>query len=470
MSEEQQAFDVAVIGGGPGGYVAAIRAAQLKQKVALIEKEPVLGGTCVRVGCIPSKALLESSEMFYQSKHHFADHGISAGELDIDISQMMSRKTSIVKELTDGLNMLMNKNKITVFNGFGSFVSANEIAVALNDGTQTTIQAKSTIIATGSVPIELPHAKFDGKHIISSTEALALESVPGEMLVIGAGAVGLELGSVWCRLGAKVTVVELLPEITPFADKQMSRELRRALEKQGLNILLKHKMTKASVENEKATIVVEDENGTEHTLSADCMLVAVGRKAFSDRLGVEQAGVAVGERGKIAVDSHFRTNISNIYAIGDVIDGPMLAHKAEDEGVAVADIIAGHVGHVNYDLIPNIVYTEPELAMVGWTEEQAKEKGHTVKTGKYRFIANGRAKTLGSVDGLVKIIADKETDRVLGVHIVGPRASDMIAEAVIAMEFSASAEDIARTCHAHPTLSEVMKEAAMAVDRRAIHG
>lgn len=467
MSQE---FDVTVIGGGPGGYVAAIRCAQLGMTTAVVEKETQLGGTCVRVGCIPSKALLQSSEFFYQSNHHFHEHGIQNGDVSIDVPTMVNRKTKIVKELTDGLNLLMNKNKIKVFAGFGSLVDANNVHVKMNDGSEENIKSKNIILATGSAPIELPHAPFDGKHIISSTEALEFQSVPKKMLVIGAGAVGLELGSVWSRLGAEVTVVELLPQITPFADKAMSRELLRSLQKQGLQFLLGHKMTAAKVENDQVVIDVEDSKGEVQKLTADCMLVSVGRKPYSEGLALENAGVAYGERGKVGINASFQTNIPNIYAIGDLVEGPMLAHKAEDEGVAVAEIIAGQAVHVNHGTIPNIVYTAPELAMVGLTEEQCKEQGLPIKSGRYKFRANGRAKALGEVDGMVKIIAHAETDRVLGVHIVGPHASDLIAEAVIAMEFSASAEDIARTCHAHPTLSEVVKEAALAVDRRAIHG
>lgn len=464
-------FDLVVIGAGPGGYVAAIRAAQLGLKTALIDKEPVLGGTCVRVGCIPSKALLESSELFWQAHHHFHEHGIALDtrSLSMDLPALMARKDKVVKELTDGLKMLMTKNKIHVFQGFGSFQSPHEIAVDTPQGKEI-LQTKKTIIATGSAPIELPHARFDGSRIISSTEALSLPAVPKHLIVIGAGAVGLELGCVWARLGSEVTVVELLPRIAPFADQQMSELYLRALKNQGLKFLLEHKMTAAHTSDSGVSVTVEDSAGQKQTLEGDHLLVCVGRRAFSEGLHLQAAGLETDKRGKITVDKHFQTSVPSIYAIGDVIDGPMLAHKAEDEGVAAAEIIAGLPGHVNYDAIPNIVYTAPELAMVGIHEQDCQKAGIEYKVGRFAFRNNGRAKALHELEGMVKIIADAKTDRILGVHIVGARASELITEAVVAMEFRASAEDLARICHAHPTLSEIVKEAALAVDRRQIHG
>jgi dihydrolipoamide dehydrogenase len=461
-------YDVAVIGAGPGGYVAAIRAAQLGKKIALIEKRGTLGGTCLNVGCIPSKALLESSELYSVTQHKMASHGISVGEATIDVATMQQRKSKIVSELVGGVAMLMKKNKIDVYDGHGRFSSRKRIVVTASDDSTQEIEADNTIIATGSDVIELPFMPFDGERIISSTEALELDAVPEHLIVIGAGAIGLEMGSVWARLGAKVTVVELMPSILPFADAEMAKTLHRVLKKQGLEFKLGCKVTGADVSGDKVTLRYED-NGAPMTVEGDRVLVAVGRRPYVDGLGLDAIGIET-ERGRVPVDAHLRTAAPNIYAIGDVVVGPMLAHKAEDEGVAVAEIICGKPGHVNYEAIPNIVYTWPELAQVGLTEQEAKDKGHEVNVGKYRFVANGRAKTLGDTDGLCKIVADARTDRMLGAHIVGPRASDMIAELVVAMEFSASAEDVARSCHAHPTLAEIVKEAAMAVDKRAIHG
>jgi len=463
-------FDVVVIGAGPGGYVAAIRCAQLGLRTAIIEKEDRLGGTCLRVGCIPSKALLESSERVYQLHHSLQEHGIFVGEVRVQLDAMMERKSKIVSDLTSGVKLLMQKNKIQVFHGVGSFCMPGEIEVLSSDGARQNLVTKHTIIATGSAPIALPHAPFDGKWIVSSTEALAFSSVPKHLVVIGAGAVGLEMGCVWSRLGAKVTVIEIFDRITPFADQQIAELFLRSLKAQGIDFLLEHKMTSTRKEGDIIQVEVEDKAGQKHLIEADRVLVSVGRRAYTDELGLEKIGIQTDKRGKIQIDQHFRTSVLGVWAIGDVVEGPMLAHKAEDEGIAVAEIIQGLPGHVNYDAIPNIVYTDPELAMVGQTEEQLKEAGITYKVGRYKFSPNGRAKALGQTEGMVKILAHTTTDQLLGIHIVGPRASELIAEGVLAMEFGASAEDLVRTSHAHPTLSEVIREAAMAVDKRAIHG
>ncbi|MBW2732595.1 MAG: dihydrolipoyl dehydrogenase [Deltaproteobacteria bacterium] len=460
-------YDVAVIGAGPGGYVAAIRAAQLGFSTCLIEKHGALGGTCLNVGCIPSKALLESSELYAIARHKMAEHGIEVGEASMNVARMLGRKEGIVSDLTRGVAALMKKNKVTVLAGKGRFLAAKRIAVEGPGGSQE-IEAEHVVIATGSQSVELPFMPFDGERVISSTEALCLPEVPGHLVVIGAGAIGLELGSVWARLGAKVTVLELLPRVVPLADEEMSKTLQRSLKKQGFVFALGCKVTGAEVKGAKIEVAYDDKKGTAQTMEADHVLVAVGRKPYTDDLGLETLGVQT-TQGRIPVDERFHVGVGNVYAIGDVIRGPMLAHKAEDEGVAVAEIIAGKPGHVNYDVIPNIVYTWPELAQVGLSEQEAKDAGHEVRVGKFRFIANGRAKTMGETEGMAKIVADAKSDRILGAHIVGPRASDMIAELVVAMEFSAAAEDIARTCHAHPTLAEIVKEAALAVDNRPIH-
>jgi dihydrolipoamide dehydrogenase len=460
-------YDVAVIGSGPGGYVAAIRSAQLGLKTALIEKEAELGGTCLNVGCIPSKALLESSELFAQAGHSFADHGIDIPAPKLNLEAMMARKAGVVKELTDGVAMLMKKNKITVLTGRGELLGGGKVVVH-GDG-DTTIEAGSIVLATGSAPVELPFLPFDGDRVLSSTEALSLPAVPKSLLVIGAGAVGLEMGSVWSRLGADVTVVELLPQITPFADKQMASTLQRALASQGLEFRLGAKVTGAKVLKTKVKVTIEDAKGGIDEMDVERVLVSVGRRPYSAGAGLEAAGVEMDDHGRVAIDDHFRTSADGIYAIGDLVRGPMLAHKAEDEGIASAEIIAGKSGHINYDTIPNVVYTDPELAMVGRTEAQLKDDDVPFNTGRFMFRANGRAKSLAQLDGMVKILAHKETDEILGVHMVGPRVSELIAEAVAVMEFRGSAEDLARTCHAHPTLSEVVKEAALAVDKRAIH-
>jgi dihydrolipoamide dehydrogenase len=461
-------FDLVVIGAGPGGYVCAIRAAQLGLEVALVEKHRSLGGTCLNVGCIPSKALLESSELFESTRTRVAEHGVVAGDVTLDLGAMMARKDRIVGELTDGVGLLMKKNKVRVVTGRGELVAANRVAVHGDDGV-TELEAKKVCLAMGSVPATLPFLPMDGDRVVSSTEALAFDTVPKKLLVIGAGAVGLELGSVGRRLGAQVTVVEMLSMVTPFADKQMAKALERALTEQGMDIRLDTRVTAAEVLKTKVKLTVEHSERGAETLEGDRVLVAVGRRPATSGAGLEKAGVALDDAGRVAVDEHLRTNLPNVYAIGDLVRGPMLAHKAEDEGVAVAETIAGLPGHVNYDAIPNVVYTEPELAMVGRTEAELKEAGVPFATGRFMFRPNGRAKAMGHEVGLVKILAHKDTDELLGVHMVGPRVSELIAEAVVAMELRASAEDLARTCHAHPTLTEVVREAALAVDKRSLH-
>jgi len=461
-------FDLVIIGAGPGGYVCAIRAAQLGLKTALVEKRHALGGTCLNVGCIPSKALLESSELFEAAQKHSADHGIVLSEVKLDLEAMLARKGGIVKELTDGVAMLMKKNKVTVLTGRGTLTAPDKLTVS-GDGGDTEVEAKNICLAMGSEAIELPFLPFDGERIVSSTEALDFSSVPKRLVVIGAGAVGLELGSVWRRLGAEVTVVEMLPTITPFADKAMAKSLQRSLADQGMEFHLESKVTAGKVLKKSVKLTIENTKGETEEISCDKVLVAVGRRPVTEGAGLENVGIALDDAGRVAVDDHLRTNTDGIFAIGDLVRGPMLAHKAEDEGIAVAEQLAGMPGHVNYAVIPNVVYTEPELAMVGRTEAELKEAGVNYTSGRFMFRANGRAKSLGQQDGMVKILADKATDRILGVHMVGPRVSELIAEAAVAMEFSASAEDLARTCHAHPTLSEVVKEAALAVDKRALH-
>ena len=467
-----QQFDYTVIGGGPGGYVSAIRAAQLGFKVAVIEKRPTLGGTCVNVGCIPSKALLDSSEKFHAASHEFADHGINVGSVKIDVKKMMERKVKVVKELTDGLDFLMKKNKITVIRGTGQMQKASQdkVEIKVSGETEDTIETKYCIIATGSVPIAIPGMEIDEKQIITSDTAIALEKVPESMTIIGGGVIGLEMGSVWNRLGTKVTIVEMLPDILMGLDGQMRQMARRTLQKQGLDFLFEHKVTEAKAGKKGVDIKVQDKNGEEKSLNSEILLVSVGRKPFTEGLGAENVGVKINDRGRVEVDPHtLQTSVPNIYAIGDVIEGPMLAHKAEEDGVMVAENLAGKSGHVNYNTVPWIVYTWPEIAWVGKSEEELKKEGVEYRTGKYMFRPNGRAKAMGQIDGQVKIIADKRTDTILGVAIVGPNGSELLAEAVVAMEFGGSAEDIARSFHAHPTLSEVMKEAAMDVDKRSIH-
>jgi dihydrolipoamide dehydrogenase len=463
-------YDLVVIGAGPGGYVAAIRASQLGLKVACVEKRPTLGGTCLNIGCIPSKALLDTSELFHLANDRFAKHGIRVNGVEIDVPAMIARKDEVVKGLTGGVAGLFRKNKIDAVYGSATIASPTSVTVKKNDGGEVTLDAKHILLATGSAPIALPFLPFDGKVVVSSTEALCFDKVPKHLIVVGGGYIGLELGSVWKRLGAKVTVIEFLPRIVPMADVEIGAALHKSLVKQGLEFQLETKVTGAKVVGDKATLTAETKDGKPLTYEADRVLVAVGRKAYTEGLGLDAVGVKYDARtGKVATDTHFLTNVPTISAIGDLIDGPMLAHKAEEEGVAVAEILAGKAGHVNYETIPSVIYTWPEMASVGITEEQAKERGIDYRVGKFPFLANGRAKAMDESEGMVKILADAKTDRVLGVHIIGPRASDMIAEAVTTMEFAGSAEDIARICHAHPTLSEAVKEAAMAVDKRAIH-
>lgn len=457
-------FDVIIIGGGPGGYVAAIRAAQLGMKVACVEKRGALGGTCLNVGCIPSKALLESSEKFEDASKHFAEHGID-GSVKLNLKQMMARKSDVVSKLTQGIEGLFKKNKITYIKGLGTITGKNEVSV---EGTK--YAAKNIVIATGSEVTPLNGITIDEKQIVSSTGALELSAVPKHLVVIGAGIIGLELGSVWKRLGAKVTVLEYLDRITPGLDAEIAKNFQKILEKQGIEFKLGQKVTSAVPSKSGVDVTFEPAaGGAVEKLKADVVLVAVGRRAYTDKLGLENVGLTTNKRGQIDTNAHWQTAVPNIYAIGDVIAGPMLAHKAEDEGVAVAEFIAGQKPHVNYNTIPGVVYTHPELANVGKTEEELKATNVAYKVGKFPFMANSRARATGQTDGLVKILADAKTDEVLGVHIIGPQAGNMIHEVCIAMEFGASSEDIARTCHAHPTYNEAVKEAAFAVAGRAIH-
>ncbi len=439
-------------------------------KVACVEKGRTLGGTCLNVGCIPSKAMLDSSELFHLSKERFAKHGIKFDGLSLDLPAMLGRKAEVVKGLTDGVRFLFRKNKVEPVFGTARIAAPDTVQVALSEGGTAELKAQSILIATGSEPVALPFLPFDGRVVVDSTGALSFDRVPEHLVVIGAGYIGLELGSVWRRLGSKVTVLEFLPRITPTADAELGEALLKSLVKQGLEIHLEMKVTGASVEGDGAIVKAQGKDGSESSFACDRVLVAVGRRAYTQGLGLAELGIAVDARtGKVAVDPHFRTSVPTILAIGDVIDGPMLAHKAEDEGIACAELLAGKAGHVNYETIPGVIYTWPEMAGVGQTEEQAKAAGRPYKVGKFPFVANGRAKAMDESEGLVKILADAATDRVIGVHILGPRASEMIAEAVAVMEFAGSAEDIARTCHAHPTLSEATREAALAVNGRAIH-
>jgi dihydrolipoamide dehydrogenase len=463
-------FDLVVIGSGPGGYVAAIRAAQLGMKVACVEKGRTLGGTCLNVGCIPSKAMLDSSELFHLAKERFGKHGIKFDAIKLDLAAMLARKAEVVKGLTDGVRFLFKKNRVETIFGTARVSSPTSVQVALSEGGSLDLQTGHILLATGSEPVNLPFLPYNGRTVVDSTGALAFDKVPDHLVVVGAGYIGLELGSVWRRLGAKVTVIEFLPRIVPTADQEMGELLKKSLAKQGLEFHLETKVTGASIEGDRATVHAEKKDGKKVEFECSRILVAVGRRPFTQGLGLPEVGVAVDAKtGKVLVDSHYQTNVATIRAIGDLIDGPMLAHKAEDEGIACAEILAGKPGHVNYDTVPGVIYTWPELASVGLNEEQAKQQGLTYKVGKFPFLANGRAKAMDETEGLVKILADAATDRVLGVHILGPRASEMIAEAVMVMEFAGSAEDIARTCHAHPTLSEATREAALAVDGRAIH-
>ena len=463
-------FDVVIIGSGPGGYVSAIRCAQLGFKTAIIEKYSTLGGTCLNVGCIPSKALLSSSHHYAEIKH-FADHGIElSGEVKVNLEKMISRKQSVVDQTSGGINFLMDKNKVTVFNGLGSFVDATHVAIAKADGTSETIEAKNIIIATGSKPSSLPFIKIDKERIITSTEALALKEVPKHLVIIGGGVIGIELGQVYLRLGAQVSVVEFMDRIIPGMDGALSKELTKVLKKQGMKFYTSHKVQ--SVERKGDAVIVQAENakGETITLQGDYALVSVGRRPYTDGLNADKAGVKISDRGQVEVNDHLQTSVPNIYAIGDVVRGAMLAHKAEEEGVMVAEILAGQKPHIDYNLIPGVVYTWPEVAAVGQTEEQVKASGIEYKVGSFPFKALGRARASGDLDGFVKIIADAKTDEVLGVHMIGARTADLIAEAVTAMEFKASAEDISRMSHAHPTFAEAVKEAALAAtENRALH-
>lgn len=463
-------FDVTVIGSGPGGYVAAIRCAQLGFKTALIEKYSTLGGTCLNVGCIPSKALLDSSEHFENAKHNFANHGIIINEPKADLARMVARKNEVVEMTTKGINFLMDKNKVTVFEGLGSFESATKIKISKKDGSSESIESKYTIIATGSKPSNLPFITLDKERIITSTEALNLNEIPKHLVVIGGGVIGLELGSVYLRLGSEVTVVEFMDKIIPTMDGALSKELQKVLKKQGMKFMLSTGVQSVERNGDSVKIIAKDKKGEEVSVEGDYVLVSVGRKPYTEGLGLENAGVELDERGRVKVNDHLQTNVANIYAIGDVVKGAMLAHKAEEEGVFVAETLAGQKPHINYNLIPGVVYTWPEVAGVGKTEEQLKEEGKSVKIGNFPMRALGRSRASGDTDGFIKIIADAETDEVLGVHMIGARAADLIAEAVTAMEFRASAEDISRMSHAHPTYAEAIKEAALdATGKRAIH-
>ncbi len=461
-------FQAVVIGGGPGGYVCAIRLAQLGLKTACIESRGSLGGTCLNVGCIPSKSLLNLSEEFYNAQS-LSNKGIEIGEVKLNLSKMMKNKDKAVTILTKGVEFLLKKNKVTYFKGTGSFKSKNDIVIKDKDNKETIIQTEKTIIATGSVPVSLPGIDIDEKVIVSSTGALKLEQVPKKMVVVGGGYIGLEMGSVWSRLGSEVHVVEFLDHITPGMDKEISSEFMKILKKQGINFHMQHKVEKIKKNNNNAIVSTLNENGTKKDFECDVVLISVGRKPNTEGLNLQKIGVELDEKKRVKTDKNFKTNQNNIYAIGDVISGPMLAHKAEDEGIAVAENIAGQSGHVNYDTIPGVIYTSPEVASIGKTEEQLKDLKINYKIGKFSFMANSRAKAIDDTEGFVKILADEKTDKVLGAHLIGPHAGELIGEIGIAMEFGASSEDIARTCHAHPTFSEAVKEAALSVDKRAIH-
>jgi dihydrolipoamide dehydrogenase len=460
-------FDLIIIGSGPGGYVCAIRAAQLGLKTAIVEKDKTLGGTCLNVGCIPSKAMLESSEHYENALHNFGSHGIKLSKIELDLATMLSRKEKVVKDLTQGIAFLMKKNKIEVINGIGRVSSANTVEVKNDKGEISKFETKNIVLASGSIPIELPFLKVDEEKIISSTGALTLKQVPKHLVVIGAGVIGLELGSVWKRLGAEVTVIEYANKICGTLDSGIATQFHKILSKQGIKFLLEKKVTGAQITNQGITIHHEAvSDGAKGELKADVVLVAIGRKAYSDGLGLKELGITQDKAGRVVVNSRYQTNIPSICAIGDLITGPMLAHKAEEEGVAVAEYLAGKHGHVNYDTVPSVIYTWPEVACVGLSEEQLKEKNIPYVAGAFPFAANGRAKASGYTEGQVKILAHKETDKILGVHIIGPRASEIISEAVVAMEFGGSSEDLARSFHAHPTLAEAIREAALACDQR----
>lgn len=455
-------YDIIVIGSGPGGYIAAVRASQLGKKVAIIEKYATLGGTCLNVGCIPSKALLDSSHHYYDAVHHFEEHGISVENPTFDFQKMIDRKAKVVETTTGGIKYLMDKNNIDVYEGLGSFEDATHVKVTKNDGSSEVIEGTNIIIATGSKPSSLPFISIDKERVITSTEALKLKEVPKHLIVIGGGVIGLELGSVYKRLGANVTVVEYAPTITPTMDKDVSKELTKVLKKQGVKFNVSHGVTSVERNGDEVIVKANNKKGEEVTFTGDYCLVAVGRRPFTDGLGLENAGVKVTERGQIEVNDHLQTNVANIYAIGDVVRGAMLAHKAEEEGVVVAEYLAGQKPHIDYNLIPGIIYTWPEVAAVGKTEAELKDANIDYKAGKFSMRALGRSRASGDIDGFVKVLADKNTDEVLGVHMVGARVADLIMEMAVAMEFRASAEDIARICHGHPTYSEAVKEAAKA--------
>jgi len=461
-------FQAVVIGGGPGGYVCAIRLSQLGFKTACIESRGALGGTCLNVGCIPSKSLLNLSDDFHKAKN-LSNKGIEIGEVKLNLSKMMKNKEKAVTVLTKGVEFLFKKNKVAYFKGVGSFKNKNEILIKDENDKEVSIFADKIIIATGSIPSSLPGIKFDEKVIVSSTGALRLEKVPKKLVIVGGGYIGLEMGSVWSRLGSEVHVVEFLDHITPGMDKEISNEFMKILKKQGINFHLRHKVEGIKKNKLGAIVSTKAENGSIKDFECDVVLISVGRKANTQGLKLEEVGVILDDKKRVKTNKSFQTNLDNIYAIGDVITGPMLAHKAEDEGIAVAENIAGQSGHVNYDTIPGVIYTTPEVASIGKTEEQLKDKKINYKIGKFSFMANSRAKAINESEGFVKILADNQTDKVLGAHLIGPHAGELIAEIAIAMEFGASSEDIARTCHAHPTFSEAVKEAALSVDKRAIH-
>ena len=463
-----QKFHAVVIGGGPGGYVCAIRLAQLGLKTACVESRGSLGGTCLNVGCIPSKNLLNLSENFHKAKN-FSNLGIETGQVKLNIEKMMKNKDKAVTVLTKGVEFLFKKNKVTYFKGTGSFKSPNQISIIDDKKKETILETQKIIISTGSEPVSLPNVKFDEKIILSSTGALSLKSVPKKMIIVGGGYIGLEMGSVWSRLGSEVHVIEFLENITPGMDKEISKEFMKILKKQGINFHMQTKVESIKNNKKSAKVSLLDKDRKKSELECDVVLISVGRKANTKNLKLDSIGVLLDEKKRIKVNKNFETNVKNIYAIGDVISGPMLAHKAEEEGIAVAEIISGQSGHVNYDVIPGVIYTSPEVATVGKTEEQLKSLGIKYKVGKFPFIANSRAKAINEPEGFVKILADEKTDKILGVHMIGPHVGEIIGEIAVAMEFGASSEDIARTCHAHPTFSEAVKEAALSIDKRAIH-
>ncbi len=465
MSEKFQSI---VIGGGPGGYVCAIRLSQLGIKTACVESRESLGGTCLNIGCIPSKSLLNLSESFHKVKH-FSNLGIEISTVKLNLEKMMKNKDKVVTILTKGIEFLFKKNKVTHYKGTGSFKSATQVSIIDDKKKKTTIESDKIIISTGSEPISLPGVKFDEKIIVSSTGALELSKVPKKMVIVGAGYIGLEMGSVWSRLGSEVHVVEFLDHITPGMDKEISKEFMKILQKQGINFHLQTKVNSIKKNNKGALVSTTNKDGKKINFECDVVLVSVGRKPNTKNLNLNAIGIVLDDKKRIKVDKNFQTNVKNIYAIGDVIAGPMLAHKAEEEGIAIAELIAGQSGHVNYNIIPGVVYTSPEVASIGKTEEQLKDLNQKYKVGKFPFMANSRAKAINETDGFVKILAEEKTDKVLGVHIIGSHAGEMIAQIAIAMEFGASSEDIARTCHAHPTFSEAIKEAALSVDKRPIH-